>query len=181
MPSLQGGTTLDPVSGKSAGGESKHRPPLRRQPAMQYTSPATSGGTSRADPGAVSYSSVTIQRGSAHLPKSVMGYVPFIATTSCPQSRCGRMRAWLSGRPWVEWRRLAHGSAPVHALSVFAPVPFTQHCFSSAPESALALALRRFLAYIQCFACMRIPVRSPYAGGFWMAPPLDRGPLVAFA
>lgn len=35
---------------------------------------------------------------------------------------------------------------------------------------------RHVIAYIQHVPLLRTPVRSPFAGGFWLAPAIERGP-----
>jgi hypothetical protein len=112
---------------------------------------------------------MTILRGPARLAKSVMGCVPF------------RVREWVSGWPWVEWRGATSVPAALHARLAPTPAPLSPRLLSSGPQTPESLALRPFLSYIQWFAATRIPVWSPYVGGFWIAPAVERGPPAAFA
>jgi hypothetical protein len=96
-----------------------------------------------------------------------MGVFPFAATTwdaaSAAQVRSGRVRG-------PDWRLRLHS-------------PLTPPRFDPIPKLAgtRPLAVRRFPAYIQGVPFSRIPVRSPSAGGFWVAPTIERGPPAARA
>jgi hypothetical protein len=99
-----------------------------------------------------------------------MGAFPFAATTrgitSPVQVPCGRV-------PGPGWRlRLNH---PSRRLPRFDPIP------KLVAVRQRPLALRRFAAYIQRVPFSRTLVRSPFAGGFWVAPTIERGPPAARA
>ena len=94
-----------------------------------------------------------------------MGALPFAATmwdmTSPARVPSGRV-------PGPGWRLRLH--RPSFRLPRFDPIP--------KPDLArqVPLALRRFRAYIQRVPFSRTPVRSPFAGGLWVAPTIERGP-----
>ena len=97
-----------------------------------------------------------------------MGAFPFAATT---WDMTSPVRVPSGRVPEPGWRlRLPR---PSLRLPRFAPIP--------KPDAArqVPLALRRFAAYIQDVPFSRTPVRRPFAGGFWVAPTIERGPPAA--
>lgn len=97
-----------------------------------------------------------------------MGAFPFAATTwdmtSPARVPSGRV-------PGPGWRLRLH--RPSLRLPRFVPIP------KLAAARQVPLALRRFTAYIQVVPFSRTPVQSPLAGGFWVAPTIERGPPAA--
>ena len=94
-----------------------------------------------------------------------MGVFPFAATTwdmtSPARVPSGRV-------PGPGWRLRLH--RPSLRLPRFDPIP------KLAAVRQEPLALRRFTAYIQRVPFSCTPVQGPSAGGFWVAPTIERGP-----